>query len=98
MRTELAARRYRLAIGAVLVAEATLLAWNAWRYDWLRGYDAFANDRYAEIVATDFRLPSETESGTWHTPPLWFVLAGGLRRLATAVGWEPAQRPLARTS
>ena len=74
-------RRYRVAVGAVLAAEAALLAWNAWRYDWLRGYDAFANDRYAEVVSTEYRLPSEAESGVWHTPPLWFALAGALRRL-----------------
>ncbi len=92
-RTERAVVAYRLAIALVLAAEATLLAWNAWRYDWLRGYDAFANDQYAWIVATEYRLPSEAESGSWHTPPLWFALAGALRRAALAIGWEPAQRP-----
>ena len=82
-----------MAVGVVLAAEAALLLWNAWRFDWLRGYDAFANDRYAEVVSTEYRLPSEAESGTWHTPPLWFVLAGALRRAVAAIGWEPAQRP-----
>ena len=70
-----------------------LLAWNAWHYDWLRGYDAFANERYAEIVSTEHRLPSEAESGVWHTPPLWFALAGTLGRVTTAMGWGHAQRP-----
>ena len=37
VRTEAAARRYWVAVGAVLVAEAALLARNAWHYDWLRG-------------------------------------------------------------
>ncbi len=46
-------RTYRWAVGTVLAAEAALLAWNAWRFDWLRGYDAFANDVYANVVATD---------------------------------------------
>ncbi len=77
----------------MLVAEAALLAWNAWHYDWLRGYDAFANERYAEVVSNEYRLPSESESGVWHTPPLWFVLAGTLGRLTTSVGWGHAQRP-----
>lgn len=93
MRTELTTRRYWGVVVAVLVAEACLLLWNAWHYDWLRGYDAFANDRYARIVSTRYRLPSEDESGVWHTPPLWFAVAGGLRRLTTAAGWGHAQRP-----
>lgn len=92
-RTELLRRAYAPVVAAVLVAEAALLLWNAWRFDWLRGYDAFANDRYADVVSSEYRLPSEEESGVWHTPPLWFALAGGLRRLAEALGWEPAQRP-----
>jgi len=77
----------------VLFAEAVLLVWNAWHYDWLRGYDAFANARYAEIVSTEYRLPSEAESGVWHTPPLWFALAGALGRATTTIGWGHAQRP-----
>jgi hypothetical protein len=91
--TELTARRYWIAAAAVLAAESVLLLWNAWRYDWLRGYDAYANDRYADILAGKHRLPSEAESGVWHTPPLWFALAGVLRHATTAVGWGHAQRP-----
>ena len=58
-RTERPVVAYRLAITLVLAAEATLLARNAWRKARrLRGYDAFANDQYARIVATEYRLPS----------------------------------------
>ncbi len=77
----------------MLVAEAALLAWNAWHYDWLRGYDAFANERYADVVSREHRLPAESESGVWHTPPLWFALAGALGRLTTPLGLGHAQRP-----
>lgn len=77
----------------MLLAEGALLAWNAWHYDWLRGYDAYANERYAEVVSNEYRLPSEAESGVWHTPPLWFALAGGLGRLTAGLGLEHAQRP-----
>jgi hypothetical protein len=86
-------RTYRAAVAAVLGGEAILLTWNAWRFDWLRGYDAFANDLYATVVATDLRLPSVAETSVWHTPPLWFALAGTLRRLAGSAGWEHVQRP-----
>ncbi len=77
----------------MLIAEGALLAWNAWHYDWLRGYDAFANEQYADVVSREYRLPSVGESGVWHTPPLWFALAGALGRLTTALGLGHAQRP-----
>jgi hypothetical protein len=93
VRTEPAARRYWIAVAAVLAAEAALLAWNTWHYDWLHGYDAFANDQYASTLADEHRLPAPDESGVWHTPPLWFALAGVLRRVAIEHGWAPAQRP-----
>ncbi len=86
-------RTYRVTVGALLAAQATLLTWNAWRFDWLRGYDAFADDLYATVVSSDLRLPGVVETGVWHTPPLWFALAGGLRRLASATGLDPVQRP-----
>lgn len=86
-------RAYRTSIVAVLIVQAALLLANAWRYDWLRGYDAFANDRYAEILAEKHRLPSVEESGVWHTPPLWFAVVGVLRRGADTAGWEHVQRP-----
>lgn len=77
----------------MLIAEGALLAWNAWHYDWLRGYDAFANEQYADVVSREYRLPSVGESGVWHTPPLWFALAGALGRLTTTLGLGHAQRP-----
>jgi 4-amino-4-deoxy-L-arabinose transferase-like glycosyltransferase len=44
-------------------------------------------------VADEHRLPSADDSGVWHTPPLWFAVAGVLRRAALDHGWGPAQRP-----
>ena len=72
----------------MLVAEAALLAWNAWHYDWLRGYDAFANAQYADVVSREYRLPSEAESGVWHTPPLWFALAGAMDATNAELLWS----------
>ncbi|MCZ7589005.1 MAG: hypothetical protein M5U27_09170 [Gaiella sp.] len=80
-------------MAAVLLAEAALLAWNAWHYDWLRGYDAFANERYARVVSNEYRLPSAEESGVWHTPPLWFALAGALGRVTASLDLGDPQRP-----
>ena len=86
-------RAYRLAAVGVFLAETALLSWNAWHFDWLRGYDAFANDLYADVVSSDLRLPSEAETDAWHTPPFWFALAGVLRRAAEGLGADPVQRP-----
>lgn len=80
-------------MASILGGFATLALRNAWRFDWIRGYDADANDRYAATVAAGNGLPSAEESGVWHTPPLWFALAGGLRRFADDAQWSPVQRP-----
>jgi hypothetical protein len=93
VRTELLARRYWIAVAAVLAADVALLLWNASHYDWLRGYDAYANDEYASTVADEHRLPSADDSGVWHTPPLWFAVVGVLRRVALDHGWGTPQRP-----
>ena len=82
---------YRPLVAALLVGEAALLAWNATRFDWLRGYDAYANDRYAEILWGEHRLPGTAETGVWHTPPLWFALAGALRALSSRLGATDVQ-------
>jgi len=93
VRTDLTRHRYWVAVVAVLAAECALLLWNVWHYDWLRGYDAYANDQYASTVGDEHRLPSADESGVWHTPPLWFAVAGLLRRAAIDHGWGLPQRP-----
>ena len=73
--TSVTRRVYAATVGTILAAAAVLFTWNAWRFDWLRGYDAFANDLYATVVGTELRLPSTAETSVWHTPPLWFALA-----------------------
>jgi hypothetical protein len=75
-----ALRTVRLAFPAgvvlVLAGSATLIGWDVFHYDWLRGYDAYANSRYADVIRDNHRLPVEGESGaTWHNPPLFFAFA-----------------------
>ena len=47
MRTEVARGGIDSPSAGSSLGDAVLLAWNVWRFDWLRGYDAYANDRYA---------------------------------------------------
>jgi hypothetical protein len=73
----LRASRLALPIGTavVLAGYGALLGWDVFHYDWLRGFDAYANSLYADVIREHHRLPHETETGVWHTPPLFFALA-----------------------
>ncbi len=66
---------FPLGVAVVLTGYAALLGWDVFHYDWLRGYDAYANSLYADVIRDHHRLPTETESGVWHTPPLFFFVA-----------------------
>ena len=66
---------FPLAVALVLAAYATLLGWDVFHYDWLRGYDAYANSLYADVIRVHHRLPSTSETSVWHTPPLFFAVA-----------------------
>ena len=63
------------AAAVVLAGYATLLGWDVFHYDWLRGYDAYANSLYADVIRDHHRLPSVAETDVWHTPPLFFAVA-----------------------
>lgn len=69
--------RLAWAIGpaAVLGGYAALLGWDVFHYDWLRGFDAYANSLYADVVRDHHRLPATDETDVWHTPPLFFAVA-----------------------
>jgi hypothetical protein len=73
----LRASRLVFPIGIVvgLAGYAALLGWDVFHYDWLRGFDAYANSLYSDVIHDHHRLPQETETGVWHTPPLFFALA-----------------------
>ena len=77
-----------LAVGVIVVGYATLLAWDVFHYDWLRGFDAYANSLYSDVIRDHHRLPHETETGVWHTPPLFFALSALIdsHRAMQAVG------------
>lgn len=74
MRADRAA--FPVAVAVLLAGYAALILWDVFHYDWLNGYDAYANSRYADVVRDNHRLPVEGESGaTWHNPPLFFAFA-----------------------
>jgi hypothetical protein len=59
----------------VLGGYVALLGWDVFHYDWLRGFDAYANSLYADVVRDHHRLPTTAETDVWHTPPLFFSVA-----------------------
>ena len=65
---------FPLGVALVLVGYAALVGWDVFHYDWLRGYDAYANSLYSDVIRVHHRLPTELETGVWHTPPLFFFV------------------------
>lgn len=70
-------RRLGFPIGVLvlLLGYSALIGWDVFHYSWLRGYDAYANSLYADVIHEHHRLPTPSETDVWHTPPLFFVLA-----------------------
>jgi hypothetical protein len=68
-------RAFPIGVLLLLLGYATLVGWDVFHYSWLRGYDAYANSQYADVVRLHHRLPTPAETDVWHTPPLFFVLA-----------------------
>ncbi len=66
---------FPLAAAAILAGAATLVLWDVFHYDWLRGYDAYANSLYSDVIRMHHRLPTASETDVWHTPPLFFAVA-----------------------
>jgi hypothetical protein len=62
-------------LAAGLAGYAVLLGWDVFHYDWLRGFDAYANSLYADVLRDHHRLPTTAETDVWHTPPLFFAVA-----------------------
>jgi 4-amino-4-deoxy-L-arabinose transferase-like glycosyltransferase len=66
---------FPVAVAVILTGAATLLIWDVFHYDWLRGYDAYANSLYSDVIRLHHRLPTTSETDVWHTPPLFFAVA-----------------------
>jgi hypothetical protein len=64
-----------VAVAVIVAGYAGLLTWDIAHYDWLRGYDAYANSLYSDVIRLHHRLPTTAETDVWHTPPLFFALA-----------------------
>ena len=84
-------RWYQATAALVIVVFAGFLAWDVRRFDWLRGYDAWANSLYAAIVAGQHRLPTRAETTEWHTPPLWHLVVGELENVVSG-GLVPVEQ------
>jgi Dolichyl-phosphate-mannose-protein mannosyltransferase len=65
---------FPLGVALVLAGYAALVGWDVFHYDWLRGYDAYANSLYSDVIRVQHRLPTEQETSVWHTPPLFFFV------------------------
>jgi hypothetical protein len=68
-------RAFPIGVLVLLLGYATLVGWDVFHYSWLRGFDAYANSQYADVIRVHHRLPTPSETDVWHTPPLFFVVA-----------------------
>jgi hypothetical protein len=75
------------ATAAVLAVTLAVLLWNAAQYPWLQSYDAYASWQYTNVVTDQHRLPKTSETDVWHNPPLFFVVAGQIQRVAKHAGF-----------
>jgi 4-amino-4-deoxy-L-arabinose transferase-like glycosyltransferase len=66
---------FPVAVAVLVGGAAALLMWDVFHYDWLRGYDAYANSLYSDVIRLHHRLPMPSETDVWHTPPLFFAVA-----------------------
>jgi hypothetical protein len=81
----------RVAFGFGLVAGLVIL-WNTVTYPSGAGYDAASHQQYADFVANHLRLPRESDTAEYYSPPLYYGIAGGLTRLGRGLGLgEPAK-------
>ncbi|MGZ4399468.1 MAG: ArnT family glycosyltransferase [Gaiellaceae bacterium] len=80
-------RWFALACATLLTLFATVVVWNVFHYDWLRGYDAWALHRYTDAIRVGHHLPGKGDTDVWHNPPLFFVLAALLEGLSGQLGW-----------
>lgn len=73
----------------VLAAYFALEIWDVVRYDWLRGYDAWASSLYVDAIQLHHHLPSTTDTDVWHNPPLFYAVAAVIQGNAGWTGLEP---------
>jgi hypothetical protein len=62
---------------------------NARLYPWVAGYDAAAHVEYARGLVERWELPS---TGTYYTPPVFYLLAGAAMELGDLVGLDEPER------
>jgi 4-amino-4-deoxy-L-arabinose transferase-like glycosyltransferase len=82
-------RGYPAAVGALLASYFGLLAWDVSRYDWLRGYDAYAASLYVDSIQLHHVLPGKAATDVWHNPPLFYALAALIQPHVGWTGLEP---------
>lgn len=70
-----------------LVGVAGLVAlWNSGSYPAGAGYDAVSHREYGDFLINHLRLPHENETPEYYSPPLYYMLAGGVTWLGKQAG------------
>jgi len=84
-------RAFSFSVASLLCGSAALLVWNAVHSDWLRGYDAWQNWRYEQVIEHG-NLPGRTDTDEWHNPPLFYATARVVQGLAHVAGLDKPEK------
>jgi len=76
-------------VGFLLAGYLVLELWDVSKYDWLRGYDAYAASLYVDAIQLHHHLPSSTDTDVWHNPPLFYAVAALIQPHIRWTGLEP---------
>jgi hypothetical protein len=82
-------RGFPAAVGALLASCFGVLVWDAFQYDWLRGYDAYAASLYVDSIQLHHVLPGKAATDVWHNPPLFYALSALIQPHVGWTGLEP---------
>jgi Dolichyl-phosphate-mannose-protein mannosyltransferase len=63
---------------ALVALGGAIVLWNAAAYPAGAGYDATSHREYADFLINHLRLPFRNETPEYYSPPLYYIVAGGV--------------------
>jgi hypothetical protein len=71
---------------ALVTLGGAIVLWNAAAYPAGSGYDATSHREYADFLINHLRLPFRNETPEYYSPPLYYIVAGGVTWVGSQAG------------
>ena len=71
---------------ALVALGGAIVLWNAAAYPAGAGYDATSHREYADFLIDHLRLPFRNETPEYYSPPLYYIVAGGVTWIGRQAG------------